>query len=360
MATFLTRAVTTGPLSVILASEGSRSVTGPFQVGVSFARSVTGFGLGDVRVVNGRAGRLVGSGSDYEMTVIPAAEGTVVVRIPDGAARDTAGNPNQASGLLVRTLRSDGSRGGPGFDTWDRDAVVAAYRAEFEREQPDHGFTGNVADCEAGTTSQAFRDSVVQRVNWYRQMAGLDTVTEDPSRSAAAQQKALILSAEGRLSHHPTPDWACYTEVPIGGGENIGLGSIGVRSVDRYMRDTGGNNLAVGHRRQILSRFVEEIGTGDVEDGPRRAVTAMHFGYDYNSDATVREPRGFVAWPPVVRLSEIDHVGWCCNHRKVTPAYDRLISSYATGIETANGDRRVLAVWNIGLAESVRAPAGQC
>ena len=300
MATFLTRAVTTGPLSVILASEGPRSVTGPFQVGVSFARSVTGFGLGDIRVVNGRAGGLAGSGSDYEITVIPAAEGTVVVRIPEGVARDASGTANQESGLLVRTLRSDGSRGGTGFDTWDRDAVVAAYRAEFEREQPDHGFTGNIADCEAGTTSQAYRDSIVQRANWYRQMAGLNTVTENPSQSAAAQRKALIMSAEGRLSHHPTPDWACYTEVPLNGGENLGLGNIGVRGVDRYMRDTGGNNLAVGHRRQILSRFVEEIGTGNVydEDGPHRAANAMHLGYDYNSDATVREPRGFVAWPP--------------------------------------------------------------
>ena len=300
MATFLTRAISTGPLSVILASEEPRSVTGPFQVGVSFARSVTGFGLGDIRVVNGRASRLAGSGSDYEITVIPAAEGTVVVRIPEGVARDASGTANQGSGLLVRTFGSDRYGDGPGFDVWDRDAVAAAYRAEFEREQPAHGFTGNIADCEAGTTSQAFRDSVVQRVNWYRQMAGLKTVAENPSRSAAAQRKALIMSAEGDLSHHPSPDWACYTEVPIGGGENLGLGSIGVRSVDRYMQDTGDNNLRVGHRRQILSPFVEEIGTGNVydEDGPHRAANAMHFGYDYNSDATVREPRGFVAWPP--------------------------------------------------------------
>ena len=192
MATFLTRAVSTGPLSVILASEEPRTVTGPFQAMISFSRSVTSFGLGDIRVVNGRASGLAGSGSGYEITVIPAAEGTVVVRIPEGVARDASGTANQESGLLVRTLRSDGSRGGTGFDTWVRDAVVAAYRAEFEREPPDHGFTGNVADCEAGTTSQPFRDSIVQRANWYRQMAGLNTVTEDPSRSATAQRKALL------------------------------------------------------------------------------------------------------------------------------------------------------------------------
>ena len=240
-------------------------------------------------------------GSDYEVTIVPAAEGTVVVRIPEGVARDTAGSPNQASGLLVRTFGSDGHRDGLGFDVWDRDVVVSAYLAEFEREQPDHGFTGNVAECDAGTTSQAFRDSVVRRVNWYRQMAGLDTVTEDPSRSAAAQRKALIMSAEGKLSHHPPPDWVCYTQdVPGRGGENLGLGSAGVFAVNRYMQDSGANNLAVGHRRQILSPFVEEIGTGNIYPEARRYRTAnaMHFGYDYSTVATVREQRGFVAWPP--------------------------------------------------------------
>ncbi len=301
MATFLTRAINRAALSVGLESSTGRTVAGSFQVGVSFARPVTGFGLDDVRVVNGRATSLAGSGSDYEVTIVPAAGGTVVVRIPRGAARDTAGGPSQASGLLVRTFGSDGHRDGPGFDVWDRDVVVSAYLAEFEREQPDPGFTGNVAECDAGTTSQAFRDSVVQRVNWYRQMAGLDAVTEDPSRSAAAQRKALILSAAGKLSHHPPPDWVCYTQdVPGRGGENLGLGSAGVFAVDRYMQDTGASNLAVGHRRQILSPFVEEIGTGNIYPEARRYRTtnAMHFGYDYSTVATVREQRGFVAWPP--------------------------------------------------------------
>ena len=300
MATFLHRAISRADLSVELESSTGRAVGGSFEVGVSFARPVTGFGLGDVVVVNGRATRLAGSGSDYGVTIVPSAEGTVVVRIPAGAARDGVGSPNQASGLLVSTFASGGYRDGPGFDVWDREAVARAYRAEFEREQPDPGFTGNVGDCDAGTTSQPFRDSVVQRVNWYRQMAGLETVTEDLSRSAAAQRKALIMSAAGRLSHHPPPDWACYTEVLINGGENLGLGSVGVYGVDRYMRDSGANNLAVGHRRQILSPFVEKIGTGNIYPDGRnhRHTNAMHFGYDYSAGVTVREQRGFVAWPP--------------------------------------------------------------
>ena len=275
-------------------------MTGPFQVGVSFARSVTGFGLGDIRVVNGRASRLAGSGSDYEITVIPAAEGTVVVRIPEGVARDASGTANQESGLLVRTFGSDEYGDGPGFDVWDRDAVVAAYRAEFEREQPDHGFTGNVADCDAETTSQAYRDSVVQRVNWYRQMAGLDTVTERAEYSDAAQHAALMMSVQGSLSHYPGTDWACYTETGALGARssNLGFGGSGTYEIDRYMKDAGGTNLAVGHRRWILYPQLLQIGTGNIPDASsHQGADALYvFGDRHQGD--VREQRGFVAWPP--------------------------------------------------------------
>ena len=300
MATFLTRAITTGPLSVSIGSDTSRTVTGSFRVGISFTRSVTGFGLSDVRVVNGRASGFTSSGSGYEVTIVPTAEGTVVVRIPQGVARDAAGNPNQPSGLLVRTFGSGTHRDGPGFDVWNREKVVAAYRAEFEREEPDPGFTGNVADCEAGTTSQAFRDSVVQRVNWYRQMAGLDTVTERPEYSQAAQHAALMMSAQGRLSHYPGSDWACYTETGVLGARssNLGLGGWGTHGIDRYMRDSGSNNLSVGHRRWILYPALQKIGTGNIPSASSHRGTNALYVLGDRHQGDVREQRGFVAWPP--------------------------------------------------------------
>ena len=309
MATFLTRAIGIGPLSVGIRSDTSRIVKGSFKVAISFSRAVTGFGLGDVEVVNGRASGLVGSGSDYEVTVAPAAEGTVVVRVPRGAGRDAAGSQSEAPALLVRTFRSVSGRGGPGFDVWDRDGVVAAYGAEFGREEPDLGFTGNVADCDAGTTSQAFRDSIVQRVNWYRQMAGIDTVTEDPSRSAAAQRKALIMSAEGKLSHHPPSDWACYTEVSIGGGENLGRGSVGVawrRQV--YAGHWFSNNLS------RWASAVDPLPAATWRRSAPATCTPKHFFAnqaanalctsvdDYSGDAKVAYGSSVVSWrgpPPV-------------------------------------------------------------
>ena len=300
MATFLHRAISRAGLSVELESSTGRAVGGSFEVGVSFARPVTGFGLGDVVVVNGRATRLAGSGSDYGVTIVPSAEGTVVVRIPAGAARDGVGNPNQASGLLVSTFASGGHRDGPGFDVWDREAVARAYRAEFEREQPDPGFTGNVADCDAGGTSQEYRDSVVRRVNWYRQMAGLPTVAEREQYSQSAQQAAMMMSAQGALSHYPDQDWACYDPGGALGARssNLGLGSAGVYAIDRYMRDAGDNNISVGHRRWILYPQLTEVGTGNIPTGPGRRANALYVLGRRSPPPDVREERGFVAWPP--------------------------------------------------------------
>ena len=299
MATFLTRAMNRAALSVEIESPTSRTVSAPFVVGITFSRQMNAFGVADVEVVNGRATRLTGSGSEYEITVVPAAEGSVVVWIPEAIAHDGAGSPNKPSPRLVRTYTTAQQRDRPGLDIWDRAAVLAAHSKEFERVEPEWGYTGDVTECVAGTTSKEFRDSVVQRVNWYRHMAGLDPVTENPALSATAQEKALIMLAEGRLSHFPTSDWACYRTIDLPGGENLSLGVAGVGGVDGYMQDAGDHNLAVGHRIQILSPLVTEIGTGNVRSSGRfGAANAMHLGYDWDLDPTVREERGFVAWPP--------------------------------------------------------------
>lgn len=118
--------------------------------------------------------------------------------------------------------------------------------------------------------------------------------------SATAQDKALIVLAEGRISHSPTPDWACYRSIDQPGGENLGLGTAGVWGVDEYIRDTGDHNLAVGHRLQVRSPFVTQIGTGDVRtpSGRYRFANAMHLFYDWDVEPTVPEERGFVVWPP--------------------------------------------------------------
>ena len=211
---------------------------------------------------------------------------------------DSLGQADAFAGQYT-DISTSSTTGNEFFDTWDREAVLAGFDAEFDRQEPDPGWTGDLARCIAGTTSQQFRASVTQRVNWYRQMAGLNPVAENPEYSAAAQQAALIMAAEGELSHHPNADWACYTQIGANAARsNLHLGSYGTSAINSYMRDSGSNNLAVGHRRWILYPQVREIGTGDILPGRNRAVNALHtFGLPRADTRQVREERGFVAWP---------------------------------------------------------------
>ena len=301
MALFISRA-TSWPhpdLTVAIESSAPLVARGAFDVTITFSAPVTDFELGDIRVVNGAATSLVGTGVGYTATIEPAADGTGVVRVPESRVRGPRSVPNLSSAPFIRTQAQSTGTARLGLDTWDRSAVLSHYRQEFEREEPDWGYTGDVDQCVAGTTSQDFRDSVLRRVNWYRRMAGLATVAEDPALTATAQRKALIMLAQRALSHTPSPDWACYTDIDYP-GENLGLGEAGVGGVDGYMQDSGHNNRAVGHRLQILSPLVVGIGTGNVRDGDRRygVANAMHLDYDFNLVPAAREVRGFVAWPP--------------------------------------------------------------
>ncbi len=177
--------------------------------------------------------------------------------------------------------------------------MLAAHRAEFERVEPDPGYTGDVGACVAGTTSRAFRDSELQRINWYRRMAGVDVVTERADYTSAAQHAALMMAAAGELSHAPPRSWPCYSELGAGGASksNLGFGNSGVAAVDSYVRDGGSGNEPVGHRGWVLSPYVRAVGMGTALDSSR--ANALHVLGDLTGSADrLREVRGFVAWPP--------------------------------------------------------------
>ena len=300
-------------LSVAVSSAAARVVSGRFEVEIEFARPVSGFEVGEISVTNGSAANLTGSGADYRVVITPAADGMVVVRVIADAVRDDAGRSNLPSALFTRTSASRRSASpsdavGPGIDTWDRATVLSEYRDEFDRTEPDAGYTGNVEDCIAGTTSQEFRDSILQRINWYRRMAGMDVVTERAEYTADAQSAALMMAAEGELSHEPTSSWACYTTQ---GARGAGMSNLhyrggfsrgpyeGVYAIDSYMRDSGDNNMSVGHRRWIIEPGARQMGIGKAY-ASRVSSDAL---YVVDSDiflrqSDVREVRDFVAWPP--------------------------------------------------------------
>ena len=311
MATFLYRAIglnsqpATGPPSAVVESSAPLVVDGRFEVAIRFSAPVTGFEAADIAVVNGRATSVTGNGARYTATIEPAASGTVMVRLPAEAARGGDGSPSDASAPFIRVSAPTATVAPTGIDTWIRPLVQQSADLELSRAEPPWEYTGNVDDCVAGSTSREFRESVIQRANWYRQMAGLGPVEESPALSADAQQAALMMLAQYALSHTPDTGWKCYS--PAGaasaGRSNLGLGNAGAAGIDAYMRDSGDNNRRVGHRRWILYPQTLEMGTGDARKPQRHFDSTANAldvigGERLANRPSVREERGFVAWPP--------------------------------------------------------------
>jgi uncharacterized protein YkwD len=184
------------------------------------------------------------------------------------------------------------------IDTSNIDAVRFAWSSLRRRPTQKLQWSGSVAKCIPGTTSDAFKINVLHRTQWFRAMAGVNPrIVLDSALSSFAQSAALVMRANNDLSHYPTSAWECFSEDAYEGASNsnLYLGRNGEKSVIGYIEDPGPDNLPVGHRRWILSPYLQRIGTGDT---PNTNALFVADDVDSASSPRVREPDGFVMWPP--------------------------------------------------------------
>lgn len=191
------------------------------------------------------------------------------------------------------------------IDTSNREAVRQFFNKVYMEPRVSMGWTGSYTEGNAGTINADYKRSTIQRVNWFRAMAGVPAaVTLSNENSSKSQQAAFMMSANNALSHYPSTSWKFYTAEGAAGAlaSNIALGSNGPDAVDTYMKDFGDNNGRVGHRRWLLFPGTKTFGTGDVPGGVvngqslwgGNALWVTDVDY-YGTRPQVRD--GFVAWP---------------------------------------------------------------
>lgn len=187
-------------------------------------------------------------------------------------------------------------------DVNNRQHVQAFFNSVYTAsENTPLTFTGSVAGCASGTTPNLFKDAIRLRINWFRELAGVtDNISFNNTFNEGAQDAALIMAANGLLTHTPPNSLDCYTSTGDtgAGSSNLALGSLGWSSITGYMEDAGANNAAVGHRRWLLHPPTLEMGTGDVPATASSSATNAIWVFDDNifSEGATRD--GFVAWPP--------------------------------------------------------------
>ena len=192
--------------------------------------------------------------------------------------------------------------GGWSIDSSNRQRVRQFYNSVFfASENTSISWTGDVANCQAGTTSSDYKNSVNARINYYRAMAGVPAaISFDASFSQKAQAAALMMSANNDLDHTPPTSWNCFTAdgSEAAGSSNLSLGNDGWDAVSGQMRDNGSNNTIVGHRRWILHPQTEQMGTGDIPDNGSFRNTNSLWVFDGRTFSTRPSTRDdFVAWP---------------------------------------------------------------
>ena len=190
-----------------------------------------------------------------------------------------------------------------GVDTANRAVSLDFFQTNYRIENPPSiNWSGSHKNCDPGTTSPAFQQAVLQRINYFRAMAGVPAeVSFSNESNLRAQAAALLMSVNGALSHNPPQTWACYASIAYEGASssNLYLGVYGWDAITGYMRDPGDGNYPVGHRRWILHPQTKIMGSGDIPPvtgyWPSNALLVF--------DEHMWEPRpptrdGFVAWPP--------------------------------------------------------------
>jgi len=188
----------------------------------------------------------------------------------------------------------------PVCDRWNADRADLAEGA----------WSGDAATCEAGDVADTGRENALRLVNLYRWMVGLGPVDHDTAFDASAQACALMMHAEGRLSHEPTADWACYSDDgAYGAGRSLEDLAPGVTAVDVYMIDPG-NETTLGHRRNVLSQWLRAVGIGSTDQ-----ASCLY------TDVPAQWIEGWIAWPPpgavpaealapLPYFGSLDEVGW--------------------------------------------------
>ncbi len=191
------------------------------------------------------------------------------------------------------SIAASGTTAVPAINNQNRRQVAATYRAAVEANLSINArWTGSTSSCTAGSASSDFDAGTVEAINWFRRMAGVGNVVEDPSQSAAAQNAALTMDAQQRLSHSPSSDWRCYTRSGAQAAmrSNLTLGASGASGVLGQIEDRGAANAALGHRRWLLFPRLRSVGVGNTA-----SASAVQVINDFGNDRAETE---WVQWPP--------------------------------------------------------------
>ena len=219
------------------------------------------------------------------------------------------GQTCETRGFVGGSLACDGSCGFNESGCGDSQADIVCGRWNADRADLNEGiWSGSVNTCSAGDIGAPGRTNALKLVNLYRFLVDLPPVTTDPTLDAKAQKCALMMTANGTLSHSPPSNWTCYTADGANAAGSSNLASTpGVQAVDLYMVDPG-NPTTMGHRRWILSNSFGPTGLGTTNS--YSCMWAFGSGNAGKAWTAYPGPGVFPSGAVAPSWSSIDQTGW--------------------------------------------------
>ena len=184
-----------------------------------------------------------------------------------------------------------------------RKTMVEEYENHFLGTQillNDLQWDGDPTACIAGNISNVSRQKTLDRINYYRRLAGLSTtVNFDSNLTTMCQQAALMMHSNNDLSHEPPTNWSCFSTdgMTAAGKSNLALGAHSSDAIALYMIDPGSNNGAVGHRRWILYSRAKDFGMGSTNRANALYVIHNRIAPPQNISYIAYPPEGFFPAP---------------------------------------------------------------
>lgn len=155
-----------------------------------------------------------------------------------------------------------------------------------------------------GSLTEEARQHALFCLNFMRELAGLEPVSEDPLYTLRAQNGALLLAANDFLDHNAVQPAGMPDDLYESAHLGTSLGNIAkfnwmkpdilIDGVTYFARDDGESNLPVlGHRRWLLNPRMEKTGFGLANAKSGMSYVTMYAVDMGNADAQWNH----VAWP---------------------------------------------------------------
>jgi hypothetical protein len=150
-----------------------------------------------------------------------------------------------------------------------KEKVIELYKNLYVTSEVDSiVWNGNAKKCECGKLEKEIYSKATDRVNFFRQVCGLDAIGISEELNKEAQDAALLIKANNQLTHAPSKSMKCYSESAANGCERSCLGFTDYKYfpftsfITGFMKDYGASNYFVGHRKWILYTKLEKFGYG--------------------------------------------------------------------------------------------------